>query len=65
MFSITSAELEKLEPLPDIVNCPHCKQAHQIKFGTKEDGTKSDLAFYKCAQTEKMYLCGIDGKHIV
>ena len=64
MFSITTPELEKLEPLPDIINCPHCKRAHKVKFGINENGTKADLAFYKCSAVKKIYLCGIDGKLI-
>ena len=63
-FAIGTDELRdspRIRP-GDHVACPHCGEPHPVTYGTKADGTRSDLlAAYRCTQTGASYLCGIDG----
>ena len=57
------------EELGDTLLCPQCHHVHQIEYGDRilEDGTKIPtkiLAFYKCPETKKTYLAGIDGRRL-
>ena len=64
MLAVGNDEL--VEPITsDKMTCPHCGKEHTLGYGKNEDGTESKmLTFYKCPETEKTYLYGIEGKKI-
>ena len=67
MLSIGNDELENLPTLGSRVNCTHCGDKHEVKYGNKilDDGTRvpdNTLAYYTCG--ESIYLCGVCGKDI-
>jgi hypothetical protein len=63
-LAIGAAELDGAPAIRagDHVACPHCGSPHPVTYGTKTDGTPSDLlAAYTCSQTGSTYLCGVAG----
>ena len=69
-FTIGNDELAKKPALGKTALCRVCGEAHEVEYGKEKDpvtGEMKDsktLAFYRCPETGKLYLAGIDGREV-
>lgn len=69
---VSTVGLEEYPPLSPGQNilCPYCGEAHTVTEGIftavdSETGEKGGLLIYKCDETEKIYVAGVNGRNLM